>query len=86
MMLLVSKQDSERPRLGFAIAKKQIKRAVDRNRLKRIFRESFRQHQAQLPNKDFVIMVKHKIIFQSNQQIFELMQNNWQSVKSQCSK
>lgn len=84
MTLLVSKQTSKRPRLGFAIAKKQVKRAVDRNRLKRIFRESFRLSQSELPNKDYVIMVKHKIIFQSNQQIFELMQNNWQTVKAQC--
>jgi len=86
MTLLVSNHTSKQPRLGFAIAKKQVKRAVDRNKLKRIFRESFRQSQTELPNKDFVIMVKHKIIFQSNQKIFELMQNNWHTVKSQCSK
>lgn len=84
MTLLVSKDNSLEPRLGFAIAKKQVKRAVDRNRLKRLFRESFRQSRARLPNKDFVIMVRHKIIFMSNQQIFELMQKNWQSVTSQC--
>jgi len=84
MTLLVSKHNSKRPRLGFAIAKKQVKKAVDRNRLKRLFRESFRQSQAQLPSKDYVIMVKHKIIFQDNQQIFDMMQKKWQSVKTQC--
>ena len=85
MTLLVSKHSSKRPRLGFAIAKKQVKRAVDRNKLKRLFRESFRQYQAELPSKDFVIMVKHKIIFQTNQNIFELMESNWQLVKLKCS-
>ncbi|WP_290000126.1 ribonuclease P protein component [Faucicola atlantae] len=36
-------------RLGLAIAKKKIKRAHERNRLKRLLREYFRQYQAQLP-------------------------------------
>lgn len=82
--LLVSKHNSKRPRLGFAIAKKQVKKAVDRNRLKRLFRESFRQSQTQLPCKDIVIMVKHKIIYQNNQQISDMMQKKWQSIKAQC--
>lgn len=84
MTLLVSKHNSKQSRLGFAIAKKQVKKAVDRNRLKRIFRDSFRHHQAVLPNKDFVIMVKHKIVFQNNHQVFEMMNKNWKTVIEQC--
>ncbi|MBL7005393.1 MAG: ribonuclease P protein component [Gammaproteobacteria bacterium] len=84
--LLISKKNPKQPRLGFAIAKKQIKKAVERNRLKRIFRESFRLHQTQLPDKDFVIMVRHKIQFKSNQQIFNLMKKNWQAVILKCEK
>jgi ribonuclease P protein component len=38
------------PRLGLAIAKKHIKRAVDRNKIKRSIRESFRLQQYQIPH------------------------------------
>jgi len=43
-------------KLGLAIAKKRAKRAVDRNRLKRIARDSFRQHRAALGSRHIVIM------------------------------
>ena len=43
-------------RLGLAIAKKRAKRAVDRNRIKRVARESFRFHQQQLYGCELVIM------------------------------
>lgn len=43
------------PRLGMVIAKRILPRAVDRNRVKRCVRESFRQAFAQLPACDFVV-------------------------------
>jgi len=44
-------------RLGLAVAKKCAKRAVDRNRLKRLARESFRQHKQSLAGFDIVLLV-----------------------------
>jgi len=44
-------------RLGLTISRRAAKRAVDRNRLKRLARESFRMHQ-QLPPWDFVILAR----------------------------
>ncbi len=43
------------PRLGMVIAKRLLARAVDRNRVKRCVRESFRQVLPQLPACDFVV-------------------------------
>ena len=37
------------PRLGIVVAKRHVKRAVDRNTIKRIIRESFRLAKAFLP-------------------------------------
>ena len=43
-------------RLGLAIAKKRAKRAVDRNRIKRVARESFRCHRHRLAGVELVVM------------------------------
>ncbi len=43
------------PRLGMVIAKRILARAVDRNRVKRCVRESFRQVLPTLPACDFVV-------------------------------
>jgi ribonuclease P protein component len=52
---------STRPRLGMAIAKKWMPRAVDRNRVRRLIRESFRRHQASLPNRDYVVFARQDL-------------------------
>ncbi|MDF7667244.1 ribonuclease P protein component [Orbaceae bacterium ESL0727] len=57
------------PRLGFAIAKKQIKRAHERNRIKRIAKEYFRQRQLTLPAVDFIVMAKTTVIELDNAQL-----------------
>jgi len=46
------------PRLGLAISRKVDKRAVERNRLRRLVREWFRKHQGNFPAGDLVIIGK----------------------------
>lgn len=55
-LLLAHNNKSHQARLGLAIAKKQLKRAVDRNRVKRIAREAFRHKQAPLAGVDIVVL------------------------------
>jgi ribonuclease P protein component len=43
------------PRLGMSIAARNLRRAVDRNRVRRLIRESFRAHQQGLPSVDIII-------------------------------
>jgi len=50
-----------RPRLGLAIAKKQIRRAHERNRIKRIAREVFRVRAQFLPPVDLVLMARTEV-------------------------
>ena len=47
-------------RLGLVVGKKQLKRSVDRNRVKRIIREQFRCLRATLPACDFVVRLAVK--------------------------
>jgi ribonuclease P protein component len=55
--ILARPNDTGAARLGLAISKKAAKRAVDRNRLKRLARETFRLRLA-LPPWDFVVLAK----------------------------
>ncbi|HET6804127.1 MAG TPA: ribonuclease P protein component [Frateuria sp.] len=45
-------------RLGLAVSKRVSKRAVERNRIKRLVRESFRRVRHQLPPIDLVVMAR----------------------------
>ncbi|KUJ74123.1 ribonuclease P protein component [Thiomicrospira sp. XS5] len=44
------------PRLGLAIAKKQLMKSVWRNRVKRLARETFRQHKQAVSGYDIVVL------------------------------
>ena len=54
-------QEGHKPDLGVAVAKKLAKRAVDRNRLKRMIRELVWTAQADALNKDVVVKLKKPI-------------------------
>ncbi len=54
-------QNGSKPDLGIAVAKKLAKRAVDRNRLKRMIRELVWSAQANTLNKDVVVKLKKPI-------------------------
>ena len=64
-------------RLGLAISKKCAKRAVDRNRIKRHFRESFRLNQHTLPNVDIIAMCKPSALLLDNAKMREQIESQW---------
>jgi ribonuclease P protein component len=45
-------------RLGIVVGKHHVKRAVDRNLLKRVIRESFRQWQEPLKGLDIIVLMR----------------------------
>lgn len=57
--LLIAKDNgNKQARLGLAVPKKHIPMSVERNRLKRVIRESFRLRKKLLEGKDIVVLVK----------------------------
>jgi len=67
-------------RLGLAIAKKCAKRAVDRNRIKRLIRESFRVQQHKLPSVDIVVLCRPTILQLTNAQILTQLDKQWRYI------
>ncbi len=83
--LLVRKNELSHPRLGLAIAKKNVKHAVDRNRIKRLLRESFRKRQHLLPPIDIIAMCRPSAIQLSNAQILEQLEQQWRYMQKKLS-
>jgi len=78
--ILVTPNNGQNNRLGLAIAKKRVKLAVQRNRIKRQIRESFRLNQHNLPNIDMVIMVKSGTDKLENHQISQQLEKIWRKI------
>ena len=81
LTVLARKNDLEHSRLGLAISKKCAKRAVDRNRIKRLFRESFRLNQHMLPNVDIVAMCKPSILSLDNAEMRRQIEAQWRYMR-----
>lgn len=54
LVLAARPNDGAAARLGLIVGKRLLRRAVDRNRAKRVIREAFRQH-GELPAMDMVV-------------------------------
>jgi len=66
-------------RLGLAVPKKHIHSAVERNRLKRIIRESFRIKQEKLKGNDIVVVVTKKMDV-NQKDIESILAKHWDNV------
>ena len=71
-------------RLGLAIPRKQIRKAVERNRIKRLIRESFRRHQDLLHGLDVVVIGRSDLVKKNSQWVFENLENHWRQVSERC--
>ncbi|KAB7624229.1 ribonuclease P protein component [Alkalilimnicola sp. S0819] len=71
-------------RLGMAVSKRCAPRAVDRNRLKRQVRESFRLEHARLPGVDIVVLAKPAARQADNAQLRKALGRQWQRLSERC--
>ncbi|MCL5043513.1 MAG: ribonuclease P protein component [Gammaproteobacteria bacterium] len=86
ILLLARENTLTHPRLGLVIAKKHVRHAVDRNRIKRIARESFRHHQDALGTLDIVILARKGLGNLDNGQLHALYQDMWRRLARSASK
>ncbi len=76
-MALASPNDLGHPRLGLVFSKKNVRRAVDRNRLKRLARESIRLQQQRLPSVDIVILARRGVHELDNDSLHRQLHGMW---------
>jgi len=69
-------------RLGLTVAKRVAKRAVDRNRIKRIARDSFRHHREQLAGLDLVLVARGGVTDLQRGALREALESLWQRAET----
>ncbi|MCH8943441.1 MAG: ribonuclease P protein component [Proteobacteria bacterium] len=84
--VLWRRNDEDLARLGLAISKKLCRRATARNRIKRIVRESFRQHQTLLAGLDVVVINRAAAAGADNPAMATSLNRHWQRCATACRK
>lgn len=82
--VLARDNGGEMPRVGLAIARKHVRMAVRRNRLKRIVRESFRTHQHLLCGLDVVVVSRRGLEAADAQALFTSLEQHWKNLSGRC--
>lgn len=72
------------PRLGLAVATKVAGSSVERNRIRRLIRESFRLRQRQLPALDIVVSARARARSARNAELTASLDTLWDRVTEQC--
>ena len=81
---VLARCNSRQPaRLGLAISKRNARRAVDRNRLKRVIRESFRHCRYGLHGFDFVVLSRRGALTSSNDELTSSLSKHWERIRDQ---
>ena len=77
VLILATANELSRPRLGLVIGKKNIRLAVQRNRVKRLIRESFRLRQQAIPALDVVVLARRGLDKQDNSLLYAELNTLW---------
>lgn len=86
VLFLARPNDRTYPRLGLVVAKKNARLAVQRNRIKRIARESFRLHQHQLGGIDAILLARRGLDQIDNSDMYRMFCDLWQQLKRRADK
>ncbi|MBR7888116.1 ribonuclease P protein component [Marinomonas sp. A79] len=85
-LLLARKRDDNHTRLGLIVSKKTDKRAVGRNRIKRLVRDSFRHHKMPLAGLDIVFLARQGIKELDNADLDKRLNKAWDQLAKKAQK
>ena len=77
VLLLVRENQLPHPRIGLVIGKKSVKLSVERNRIKRQLRETFRLHQLELTGWDIVVIARKGLAELDNAELAKQFAKLW---------
>jgi ribonuclease P protein component len=86
LLLLARKNELQWHRLGLVIAKKNVRLAVERNRIKRVVREFFRRLPEDGTPMDVVLLARRGIDQLDNAELSSILQQQWQRLDHHMSK
>lgn len=82
--ILARRNDCGRPRLGMAVSRQVDRKAVGRNRIKRVIRESFRHYfRERRPSLDFVVLPRRDSDTICNRRLSQSLERHWQRIVAQ---
>ena len=84
--LLAIPNSEQHPRIGLTVAKRFVKNASDRNRIKRIIRTNFRLSQHDIPNLDIVVLVRNGVVDMENAELHKLTEKLWRKLSRRYNK
>jgi ribonuclease P protein component len=76
--------DKGGPRLGLAVAVRAAGGGVERNRIRRLIRESFRLHQHELPSVDLIVSARARVKDAARAELRASLVELWKKVSEQC--
>jgi ribonuclease P protein component len=80
LLLLATPNSLSHHRLGLVIAKKHVRLAVQRNRIKRQARESFRHWMAESEGLDIVLLARNSLDQLDNAALSTILRQQWQKL------
>jgi ribonuclease P protein component len=86
LLFLARKNDLNQARLGLVIAKKNVRLSVQRNRIKRIVRETFRLNQHKLLGIDIIVLARRGLGDIDNKQLHETCNQLWYQLDKKAEK
>jgi ribonuclease P protein component len=76
--------EAGQPRLGLAVSLRATGSSVERNRIRRIIRESFRLHQHEIPALDIVVSARERARHAPGSELHASLAALWKKVIEQC--